>query len=140
MPVAYDTSDTQATFTLDDGTAGAVSYDIPWGSVDPTQASQSLSLSNFNLNIAGQNLSEATATFTTLPTVQFANGVLTGITFAVNTAGLANFPYTSLSMTGLNVAAQTVGGQTLNVLAEKRQTALVVDFSTYVSQLGRLTP
>jgi hypothetical protein len=41
--VLYDLADTQATFTLSDDTAGAISYEIPFADVDPDAASQSLS-------------------------------------------------------------------------------------------------
>lgn len=40
--VVYDAADTRVTFTLPDGTVGAISYDIPWDSVDATQASQNV--------------------------------------------------------------------------------------------------
>ncbi len=97
--VVYDTADTQTTFTLPDGTTGTISFTIPDGPIDPYQSSQSLSLSNFNINIAGQNVNEATTTFTTTPTAQFENGALVGLTFAVNTSALG-FGWNSLSMSG----------------------------------------
>jgi hypothetical protein len=40
--LALDGADTQETFTLPDGTVGAISYDTPYDQIDPSQASQSL--------------------------------------------------------------------------------------------------
>src|SRR5438067_1076172 len=40
--VTFDSADTQAGFTLPDGTVGSLSYTIPWDQVDPSQASQAL--------------------------------------------------------------------------------------------------
>jgi hypothetical protein len=124
----YDGADTQATFDLGTPLAGVMSYDIPWDQVDPAQASQSLSLSNFNLNIAGQNLREGSANFTTAPTANFSYGEFTGLTFAINTSGLSNFPYTSVSMSGLTVTAQPLVGQAVNVTADVPHTMLSLDF------------
>lgn len=95
--------------------------------MDPAQAGQSLSLSNFTLNIAGQNLTEGSANFTTAPTAQFANGDFVGLSFAVDTSALANFPYTSISMSGMNTTA-IAGGTTLTTVAAELHTMLSVDF------------
>ncbi len=136
--VAYDAADTEVTFALD-RTIGAISYNIPWDSVDPTQASQSLTPTNFNLNIAGQNLTGSSLYFTTTPTVQFANGEFVGLNFALNTSTLAGFPYSSLSMAGLNVTAQPLVGQTFNVLAAVKNPAIDIEFSTWFTGGNNLT-
>lgn len=98
-PLVFDAADTMATFTLSDGTVGAVSYEVPWDQVDPDQASQSVAPLNFRLNIAGQNIDTGTpgANFTALPALQFEYGQGTGITFAVDTSALtaSGFQYTS---------------------------------------------
>ena len=69
----------QFTFTLPDGTAGSISYTLPWGSVDPSQSSQNISLSDLDLTIDGQSFAEGTADFTTTPTLQYSYGNLTGL-------------------------------------------------------------
>src|SRR4029079_17333319 len=110
-----------------------LSYDIPWESVDPDQASQSLSVSNFTLNIAGQNLTEASASFTTLPTAEFAYGEFKGLTFAIDTSGISGFPYTSMSMSDLDLTVQPQVGDPINVTLAPKRTVLVVDFSGAVN-------
>ena len=65
-PIAYDAADTREAFQFADGAAGAFSLTIPWGLVDETQASQTLSPTTFNLNIAGQNFALGSASYTGL--------------------------------------------------------------------------
>ena len=112
-------------FTVENN-QGAIWYDIPWADVDPDAASQSLALSNFALTLAGHTFTAADAAST--PTVQFENGVFVGITFAIDTSGVAGYPYTSLSMSGLNLTAVPRIGDPFFVMAPAERSALTVDF------------
>jgi hypothetical protein len=76
----------QMTFALPDGTTGTISYTIPWNQVDPTQPSQSIALTDFTITVGGQTFSEGSANFTTPPSIQFAYGQQTGLTFALDTS------------------------------------------------------
>jgi hypothetical protein len=117
--VAYDAADTQATFTLPDGTAGSISYQTPWNEVNEALASQSLPAIGFNLNVAGKNFTVGSASFTTAPTLQFEYGEFKGVSFALNTAG-SNIGYSSISMSGLDVTAIVAGtNQSLFANAQK---------------------
>jgi len=98
---------------------GSLSYTIPWDQVDATQASQALTPAAFNLNIAGHNFALGSASFTTAPTLLFANGDFVGVNFALDTSAVPGFPYSSLAMGGLNVTAiQTGTGQQFFATAE----------------------
>lgn len=101
---------TAATFVL--GSDGNLRYDVPWGSVDPAQASQSLALSNFAITVSDgmstYTLTPSNASFTTSPTAQFAYGVMTGITFAIDTSSIGGFAYSSLSASGSTLSAVLV--------------------------------
>ena len=106
---ATTSTGSQSTFTLN-GMIGSMHYNIPWGSVDPAQASQSLPLSNFSITVPYGTASQATltplnASFTTSPTVQFASGVFTGVNFSIDTSTIAGFDYTSISMSGSTLTA-----------------------------------
>jgi hypothetical protein len=92
----------QATFELPDGTTGTISYTIPWNQVDPTQPSQSIALTDFTITIGGQTFSEGSANFTTPPSIQFAYGQQTGLTFALATSTTGSPP---LSLTSFNSSA-----------------------------------
>lgn len=92
----------------------------------PTPASQSLALSNFALTLAGHTFTASDAQST--PTVQFENGVFVGITFNIDTSGVANYPYTSLSMSGLNLTAVPRIGGPIFVMAPAERSALTIDF------------
>jgi len=127
-PVAYDAADTQQSFSLPNGTTGAVSYQIPWELVDFDLASQTLSLTNFNLNLAGSNFAFGTANYTTPPTILFEFGEFKGVNVAINTTG-PGFAYTSVVLTGINAVVTVVGGQQFFVAAPPERTALVIDFS-----------
>ena len=94
---------TAATFTLN-SVAGSIRYDVPWSSVDPAQATQSLSLSNFAITVAGETLTPANSSFTTSPTAQFAYGVFTGVTFAIDTSSQMGYAYSSVSMSGFTIS------------------------------------
>jgi hypothetical protein len=96
-PLALDGAETQLTLTLPDGTVGTVSFTIPWTSVDPTQSSQGVAPTTFNVNIAGQNYTLGSATFTNGPMLGFSHGDLMGLSFAVTTP---NSPYLSVSFSG----------------------------------------
>ncbi len=67
--VTYDAADTNQTFTLSDGTVGALSFTIPWSQVNSNQANQSLTPTAFNLNIAGQNFGYGSASYTQQPAI-----------------------------------------------------------------------
>ena len=128
--VTYDAATTQAAFAFSNGTAGALSYTIPFEDVDASLASQSLAVSGFNLNIAGLNLAQGSASFTTPPTAEFEFGVFQGLTFTINTSTTPNFALTSISMSGMNITAIVTGsGQQLQSNVVAAQTALVLDFS-----------
>lgn len=127
-PVAYDAADAQLAFTLPDGTAGTISYQIPWELVDFDLASQTLSLASFNLNLAGSNFAFGTANYTTLPTIQFEFGEFKGVNVAINTTG-PSFAYTSVVIAGINAVVTVVGGQQFFVAAPPERTALVIDFT-----------
>jgi hypothetical protein len=134
--LALDGAETQVTFDLTaSGSStvvdrGAISYDLPYHTVDPTQANQSVALTNFKLNIAGLNLTEADlGVFDDPPMALFARGVFQGVTFTADTSALADFPYSSLSLSGLSGVAQSVGGQTFNVAAQVGTSVVTLDFS-----------
>lgn len=94
--VSIGDNDAQLTFTLS-AYAGAIGYTVPYDDVDSSQSSQSVSLSNLQVNLAGQLLSASTAT------AQFASGVLTGVTFSIDTSGIGGYPFNSISMSGMTV-------------------------------------
>ncbi|QJW93877.1 hypothetical protein FTUN_1391 [Frigoriglobus tundricola] len=108
--MAYDAADTQITFTLADGTEGAISYNVPWDQVNLDQPSQTVTPTAFNLNIAGQDFAyqPGNTTYTESPTIQFNNGYFQGVNFGVAPV-LPGFPLTSISMTNLTVTAVEVG-------------------------------
>jgi hypothetical protein len=118
----------QIVFTVESN-QGVMGYTIPWGNVDPDQASQSLALTDFSLSLAGETLTPATADFTTNPTAEFEYGQFVGLSFAIDTSGISGFPYTSVSMSGLNVTAQPPVGDAFIVAAAPKRTSLSVDFS-----------
>ena len=140
--IAYDGAPTQYTFQLPNGVQGAISYTIPASQIDPTQATQSLTLTSFNLNIGGQTFSYAASTTTTsaaprtvsqqsvfssAPTLQVAQGTVTGVDFALS---ITNNPssFTSFSMAGLSVTA-VQGGVTSTVTAAGQTNFIGMDFS-----------
>ena len=92
----------QYTFELMDGTQGSMNFSIPWGQVDPTQASQSIALTDFSLTLGSQTFYESSTTFTTSPSIQFAYGQMQGITFAFDASG-SGLPYSTVSMPGSDV-------------------------------------
>ena len=105
-PIDLADSDSKLTFNLG-STPGSVGYTIPWDSVNATQASQTLSLSDLQVTVAGQTFSAPGAT------IKFAYGGFVGVTFSVNTAGVANYPYNAISMAG-NLTVTAVMRGTLN--------------------------
>jgi hypothetical protein len=128
--VTYDATDAQVGFTLPDGTTGAISYTTPYDQIDPTQASQSLALSAFNLNIAGQNFAYGSASYTTAPTLQFEYGHLVGVTFAVDTSAVTGFPYASISgASGTITAIDIVTSLPLSAPAKSKNASVVIDFN-----------
>lgn len=139
VPITYDAADTQATFTLPDGTVGAISYAVPWGQVDPTQASQSLTPTAFNVNLAGYDYAYAygTASFSTAPTLQFAYGDLVGISFALSLTG-AGSPYSSISVaSGVATAVDAVTSQSIAApVANTGSASITLDFSTVTIPTG----
>lgn len=127
--VLYDPADTQQTFVMSDGTVGTLSYDDPSGSVDDSQASQSLALSNFTLTLAGQVLTPANASFTTSPTMQFAYGEMTGITFAIDTSGISDFPYAGVSAEGMTLSAVDDNNETAVAPMAPKKGTVTLDFN-----------
>lgn len=119
-----------STFTLN-SYLGAVQFEIPWSQVDPTQATQSLTPSSFNLNIAGQNFAYGTANYTTAPALLFEYGDLVGYSFALNLSGTGS-QFASISVasgvaTGVDaITQQTFNANVLNVGAA----SMTVDFNT----------
>jgi hypothetical protein len=130
-PVAYDTADAIQTFTLPNGTVGALSYNIPWGQVDSTQANQALVPTTFNLNFAGQNFTYGSSgvNYSAAPTLLFANGIFQGVNFALDTTTAPGFAYTSVAMNGLNATITQVGGQQFFAAGPVKLTMLSFDFS-----------
>ncbi len=102
--IGYDTADAEVTFTLPDGTVGSISYMIPWDQINWTQPSQTLPLTAFNLNIAGQNFAYGSADFTTPPALRLSNGDFVGLDFAVNTPGT---PYLSIAFANGTITVLT---------------------------------
>lgn len=127
--IAFDGADVQADFTLPGDVTGALSYAIPWDSVDATLASQSVALTTFNLNMAGQNFAYGSANFTTAPTAQFAYGQFTGLSYAINTATATGFGYSSISQSGMNITVVPNVGQPIQTVAAIAQDAIVLDFT-----------
>jgi hypothetical protein len=119
--------DAAQAFTVESN-QGAIWYSIPWGDVDADAASQSLTLSNFALTLAGHTFTESDAS--SAPTVQFENGVFVGVTFDIDTSGVAGYPYTSLSMSGLNLTAVPPVGDPFLVAAPVERASLVVNFKS----------
>ncbi|WP_171471005.1 hypothetical protein [Frigoriglobus tundricola] len=128
-PIAYDAADTVQSFTLPDGTVGAISMTIPWDQVDSTQASQSLTPTALNLNIAGQNFAYGSANYTIAPTLLFSNGTFQGVNFSLNTAAVPGFAYTTVALNGLNATITAATGQQFLVAAPPTTTMLGLDFS-----------
>jgi hypothetical protein len=134
--IAYDGADTQSTFTFPDGTTGSISYAIPWESVDPDLATQSVALTAFNLNIAGRNFAYGSASYTTAPMLQFEYGELKSVTFALDTSATQGFAYTSFSgavdANGNNIveAVKAGIGPLQPVLLRAAQAQAVFNFNT----------
>jgi hypothetical protein len=141
--VAYDAADSDIAFQLPDGpngtpgTVGAISYTVPWDQVDTTQASQSLTPTAFNLNVAGQNFNYGSANYTQAPALLFAYGEFVGVTFALTPP--VGFTYGSITGSfdgnGNNIITATQAGTGTQFIAaaEKRLAAQNVQFSTYTS-------
>ena len=126
--VVYDAADTQQTFTLPDGTVGAISFTTPYDSINQSQSSQTLPLTALNLNIAGKNYTYGTANFTTAPTIQFSYGDQVGINFAINTPGS---PYLSVAVANAVATVQNVSnGQFVTAPVADTTAEIVLDFST----------
>lgn len=127
---AYDGAITMQTFTLPNGTTGAISYGLPYNQIDATRPNQTLlPSSGFNVNIAGQNFTPGSGDFTTTPTLQFSYGVLQGTDFALNTPGT---PYLSISVavaTGI-ATIQTAPDQFIAAPAPSQNASIQIDFST----------
>ena len=83
---------------------GTIDYTTPWASVDETLATQSLSLSDFSLTLAGHTFTASN--FASTPTMQFAYGEYVGLTFSLNTSGVSGYPFLSLAMS----ASDTITG------------------------------
>ena len=119
-----------ATFTLD-SYVGAIKYTIPWGSVDPDEATQSLTATTFNLNIGGQNFAYGVVNYTTAPTLLFEYGDLVGIVFDLDLTGTGS-SFASISVAnGIATAFDTVTQQFINApVAEQDPATLTLDFSS----------
>ena len=126
----------QYTFQLMDGTRGSINFSIPWNQVDDTQENQSIALTDFSITLGSQTFYEASTTFTTSPSVQFAYGQMEGITFAFDASG-SGLPYSTVSMSGSNVLSAF---NTLTNMLESTTAAAVptggLDFSTVFSLGG----
>jgi hypothetical protein len=120
----------QQTFTLPDGTVGTLTYTIPWDQVDPTQASQALVPTSFNLNLAGQDFAYGSANYTAAPVLLFSNGTFQGVNFTLDTTAAPAFAYTTVVLNGLNATVTQVGGQQFFVAAPPTTTMETLDFST----------
>ncbi|MBX9584518.1 MAG: hypothetical protein K2X87_29810 [Gemmataceae bacterium] len=135
--VTIGDNDAQLTFSSLGGYKGAIGYTVPWDSVDASQSSQSIALTDFKLNVAGKVLPGSGETVTTSPTIQFAYGVFTGVTFGYNTSAVASFPFNSVSMSGLTVSAvMRVGGQNVTATATVTQPMALFDFSSFTTGVG----
>jgi hypothetical protein len=110
-PVTYDAADTATTFTLSDGTAGSISFQIPWESVDAAVSTQSLTLQNFNLNLAGRQFTVSDVTVNSTPTIHFEFGRVIGVTFGLGLTAVG-FPYSAVSMSQGVITATLAGGGT----------------------------
>jgi len=125
-PASYDPAITMQTFTLPDGTSGAISYDVPYDQINPTLSSQTLTPLAFNLNIAGQKFSLGSSGFTIPPTLSFANGDLVGVNFKVNTPGT---PYPSISVINGLATIQTGPTSFVNAPAPSTNASVAIDFA-----------
>jgi hypothetical protein len=114
--ITYDGNDTQLTFQIPDGTGttASISYNIPWGQVNWTQPNQTLPLTEFNLNVAGQNFTFGSAAYTTAPALLFSNGDIVGLVFGINTPGT---PYLSIGFANGTQTVQAAAGQFINTPA-----------------------
>ena len=117
------------TFTLE-SVAGGIKYDVPWDDVDPSEASQSLALTNFVINIGGRTFtpSSTDVTFVTAPTAQFEHGILVGITFELDTSAVGNGFYTSVCMDGSLTLTGAYGSTELQTVAAE-QGSVTIDFN-----------
>jgi hypothetical protein len=131
-----DSQNDQATIGIDDDAGmvfevesnqGVIWYDVPYEDVDPALATQSLPVDNFKLTLAGETFTDADTA--NPPTAEFEYGLFVGLTFAINTSGIAGFPYTSLAVSGLDFTAQPLVGQPISVLQKPERTSISVDFS-----------
>ena len=118
-------------FTLPNNQTGTIVFDIPWGDIDPEEATQSLPVSNFALTLAGVTLTDQNVTFNTSPTADFEYGEFVGKTFDADTSGLEGYDYSDVSMTGLELSATDAGTATEHdANAVVANSAIVLDFST----------
>jgi hypothetical protein len=67
--------------------------------VDPTLTSQSIALADFSITLGSQTFYEASTSFSTSPSIQFADGQMSGLTFAFDPSA-SGLPYNSVSMSG----------------------------------------
>src|SRR5262249_40738338 len=86
----------------------------------------SLVLSNFSLTLAGHTFTASDAQ--SAPTIQFANGEAVGITFEIDTSGVASYAFTSLSMSGWNFTAVPPVGDPFIVADAPQRSQLTIDF------------
>ena len=109
-----------------EGFQGTLNYTIPWTSVDPDQASQSLPLTDLTLVLDGHTF--LVADFASTPTIQFQYGLYQGITFNLDTSTVPGYPFVSISMSG-DDTIQAVDASTLQTvdatLASKPDGAIV---------------
>lgn len=109
-----------------EGFQGTLNYTVPWSSVDPDQASQSLPLSDISLVLDGHTF--LASDFATTPTMQFQYGLYQGITFNLDTSTVPGYPFVSISMSG-DDTVQAVDASTLQTvngtLASKPDGAIV---------------
>jgi hypothetical protein len=128
--LALDGADTQLTFQLVDasgtptGYNGAVSYQIPTSQIDPTQASQTLTLSTFNLNIGGTNFTYSPSS----PQLMYSYGDLQGVNVPTNTA-LPVLPYNSIILNGFNTQGVPIAAPIPQPVQDETAQMVILDFS-----------
>lgn len=110
----------------------AVKYTLPWGSVDETLATQTLTMSGVEINVrvpAGSGL-PSTGTVTGTPTAKFAYGDFVSASFSINFA--SPFPFTNLTVVDNDGSAtRRDNSQVVDApVAVEAPPALTLDFST----------
>ncbi len=94
--------DPDVSFVLEDDTEGYIAFRGLEDEVNNSLASQTIALTNFNLNLGGVDFHTGDAAFTTIPSALFEYGEFVGYSFDLDSTASSLY-CSSLSMTGFNI-------------------------------------